>query len=364
MCGICAIYNLENAPYKIVDMIVAQESRGQDSTGVAYIENDSIHVLKRAIRPEEFRDKYKDFFKNVNSKVCIGHNRLASTNIVDKHLDSEAHPFLSEDGEFAIVHNGTFIGHSYLAHFLDNIGHKRSSGVDTEIFVHILEELLKRYNREEAIKKFYPLSEGNILILFRDGELYGIPGTSFEVLVAGNTVYIASEASTFKTLDLPENAKLYIPNDGSLIRINSEGVEMTGEWSEKEYKKGSWIYNTEIVCDFCRVKKPCEKIELNGNKYDRCYDCYKQNKTTPLIGRREYSEYISHYISYYDSGWPLEKSQKEEKKIEYGICKHCKRKILSSRIILCSKCSKTYCLEHLMIHECSQKEEDLEVIID
>jgi len=359
VCGITALYNVDKAPSKILDMIVAQEHRGKDATGIAYIDKEKgLIVAKKAITPSAFKSQFEEFFSKVESKICIGHNRLASTNHKERYKDKEAHPFLSEDGSFALVHNGTFIGYEYMAHFLDSIGHKRSSGTDTEIFVHILEELLKRYPREEAIRRFYPLSEGNILILFNDGTLYGIPGRSFYVLTVGKSLLIASESRTFLVFKDLEGSKLYTPDEGCLLKVKDK-VELIGNWEEHEFKKGDWVFNSEITCDFCGQKRPCQKFYLNKNGYDRCYQCYLENKVVPRYRRNYTQPYNNPY------NWPLpneEEDEKEKKKTEYGICYTCKKRVPLDHIIICSICRRTYCLEHIEDHDCDNiGEENLEV---
>jgi len=339
-------------------MIVAQEHRGKDATGIAYIDKEKgLIVVKKAIDPSAFKTQFEEFFKKIDSKICIGHNRLASTNHKEKHEDKEAHPFLSEDGSFALVHNGTFTGYEYMAHFLDSIGHKRSSGTDTEIFVHILEELLKRYSRDEAIRRFYRLSEGNILILFKDGTLYGIPGRAFYVLVVDKSVLIASETRTFLIFKDLDGSKLYTPSEGCLLKIKNK-VELIGDWEEHEFKKGDWIFNSEITCDFCGQKKPCQKFYMNNSSYDRCYECYLENKVIPRY-RRTYGN-----INY--GSWPTERETDKEdesknKTTEYGICFTCKKRVPLEDIIICSICRRTYCLEHIETHDCTEEVENLEV---
>ena len=119
--------------------------------------------------PEEFLKKH---VKLENCNILIGHNRAASTNTSEKEKDSEAHPFCSEDGSFCIVHNGHIHWYKELRNYLMIKGHKFESGVDSEVIVHILEDLLKQYDRKESIFRLYQMMEGeNILILFKDGPI-------------------------------------------------------------------------------------------------------------------------------------------------------------------------------------------------
>jgi hypothetical protein len=362
MCGICCLYGIKNAPLKILDIIVAQQSRGTDASGVAYIESGKIIVLKKAIPPLKFRMEVTRDLSKVDSDISIGHNRSASTNIVDREEDKEAHPFLSENGNFALVHNGTFTSYKYVGKLLDSLGHNRESGADTEIFVHILEELLKKYPREKAIEKFYPLSDGNMIILFKDGTLYGIPESSFVLVKIDRSFIIASEFDGVREFLKSPNFKdssmtLYIPEESSsLVKIWREKgetkAELYGEWNEAKVKEGGWVFNRIISCDFCGTNHlPCEKVKIGNLEKDRCIECYHKNKTT------------THYedLNPKATKEEEEKETKEEEKTEKNekcICRECKVVVDMKTSIFCSRCKKFYCEKCINTHGCSENNKD------
>jgi len=109
------------------------EVRGEDSTGLIYVENDGgFGILKEASSAswatyEMF--KHKMLSQSLRfGKAYIGHNRKAT---VGKVKDDTAHPFVV-DNTFAMVHNGTLFGHDKL----------KKTEVDSEALAHHLKPIL------------------------------------------------------------------------------------------------------------------------------------------------------------------------------------------------------------------------------
>lgn len=97
-------------------MLYADVLRGNDSTGVIGVEQDStFHIAKEAISAEWFINALdNDAISSAmwrDGKAYIGHNRKST---IGKTTDANAHPFVVND-EFAMVHNGTLFGHKQLA---------------------------------------------------------------------------------------------------------------------------------------------------------------------------------------------------------------------------------------------------------
>jgi hypothetical protein len=356
MCGIVGIYNLRNAIEIASRILVGQENRGTDSTGLAYIKRRKIIIQKKAIPPSEF---YK-IVKREYTKFLIGHNRNATTNISEKDQDKEAHPFISENKEFAIVHNGHITNYEKIKSILELFSHKFESGVDSEVLVHLLEELLSKFERDEAIYRFFKFVDGeNILVLFKDKELYGFPGnTFFKVLILPETesIIIASSLEgLYEFVNYTKINKIYYLSpkysyNNQMIKITLKGnktkVTLWGDWNKNILKDNTFIARKEIMCDFCRTSSVlCEKIEINGKTYDRCYNCYKENKLEP----KSYSYSIS-------------KKKDDSVSIEdlseiYGKCELCNMITTLDKLTLCHECKSILCGQcyyDVLYHKCKQ----------
>lgn len=111
MCGICGKLNFERnagvAPALIRGMMDAIRHRGPDDEGLY-----------------------------LGSQVGLGHRRLS---IID--LSSGHQPISNEDGSIWIVFNGEIYNYQELRSFLLNKGHIFKTQTDTEVIVHLYEEL-------------------------------------------------------------------------------------------------------------------------------------------------------------------------------------------------------------------------------
>lgn len=361
MCGIVGLFNYrENTIDLATSMIVSQDRRGTDATGIAYITNNGIEIQKKAITPKEFKEQVEE----KETFFLIGHNRNATTNTYHKEEDTEAHPFISENKEFAIVHNGHINYYKEWGKLLNLMKHNFSSGVDSEVLVHILEELLLRYSdRDEAMKQFFKVAKGeNVLVLFEDKTLYGFPGTnSFKVSNDKESIGIASSYEGLYPYLVSNNNKKrgYQPQntEGNMLKIylNDDElvVERYGDWRSGIFHKDKFTMFSFTICDFCREKKPCESIKIKNRTYDRCYDCRKANKTEPK------KTYTNVYPSI-RSMQPIKKVDipiKDHNKI-HAICEQCDKFFTLYRCIYCKWCDSVLCytcFHDSRKHPCKQK---------
>lgn len=179
MCGIIGMaVKAKFGPLKaqedaFYDMLFVDQLRGDDSTGVIFVDNDGGFGIYKDAYPaywmvNEIRQSAmgKEMFRK--GKAFIGHNRKATVGSIKADT---AHPFVVDDS-FAVVHNGTLRNHKELA----------DTSVDSEALAITLAPVLdtEEFNKEafeEAIGKVngaYAIvaysQKANKVYIFRNAE--------------------------------------------------------------------------------------------------------------------------------------------------------------------------------------------------
>ena len=205
MCGIFGLVLLEgNNLYKLlINGLTQLQNRGYDSAGLCAISNNKFEIYKFAsTNSSNAIDKLSalELESNDNIHIGIGHNRWATHGIKN---DINAHPHLSNSGNFAIVHNGIIENYNELKKFLISNGYNFKSQTDTEVIVNLIEFNYKIHkNIYESIKKTIETLIGTygliIQTLFEPHILYCVRNGS-PILVGQNDdkIIITSEQSGF-----------------------------------------------------------------------------------------------------------------------------------------------------------------------
>ena len=135
MCGIVGYTGSQAAAPILLDGLKKLEYRGYDSAGIAVLNDNLIAVSKVTGRIANLCERTADG-KNCPGTVGIGHTRWATHGAP---TDTNAHPHMSNDGKFAVVHNGIIENYIALREELIQKGYRFESQTDTEVIVHLLE---------------------------------------------------------------------------------------------------------------------------------------------------------------------------------------------------------------------------------
>ncbi len=138
MCGIVAYVGPKEAYPILVKGLKRLEYRGYDSAGIA-LYNEGINIYKKKGKVANLEEFIGD--QSVVGHIGIGHTRWATHGKPD---DVNAHPHYSGNGDLAIIHNGIIENYAPLKEALINEGHTFHTETDTEVLVHLIEELQKR----------------------------------------------------------------------------------------------------------------------------------------------------------------------------------------------------------------------------
>ncbi|RIH67269.1 glutamine--fructose-6-phosphate transaminase (isomerizing) [Mariniphaga sediminis] len=133
MCGIVGYIGNKEAYPVLMNGLKMLEYRGYDSAGVALL-NGRLEVIKKMGKVSELENFA--ISKNVAGNIGIGHTRWATHG---EPSDQNAHPHLSMEGIFSVVHNGIIENYAQLKEELENHNFSFRSETDTEVLANLIE---------------------------------------------------------------------------------------------------------------------------------------------------------------------------------------------------------------------------------
>lgn len=136
MCGIIGCVGKEKASDVIIDGLKRLEYRGYDSSGIAVFDGEKINVRKKQGRISILEQSLSE--QPLWGSLAIGHTRWATHG---EPSDSNAHPFLSNNFKYAVVHNGIIENYLEIKEELVLQGVQFHSKTDSEVVCHLLESL-------------------------------------------------------------------------------------------------------------------------------------------------------------------------------------------------------------------------------
>lgn len=147
MCGIIGAVGTDEVINIIADGLQILEYRGYDSSGIGFIENDKLSIVKSAGKVSVLKEKLS--LNSYQPIIGIGHTRWATHGSA---TEENSHPHVSR-GNVAIVHNGIIENHVEISEFLKSKGYIFLSTTDSEVISHLLD--------------YYYSSNNNILLAIK-----------------------------------------------------------------------------------------------------------------------------------------------------------------------------------------------------
>lgn len=135
MCGIVAYIGHREAYPILIKGLSRLEYRGYDSAGVALLHN-SLNIYKCKGKVADLQTLAAS--KDTGGSLGMGHTRWATHG---EPNDRNSHPHLSQSGDLAIIHNGIIENYATLKEALTDRGHVFVSDTDTEVLVHLIEDI-------------------------------------------------------------------------------------------------------------------------------------------------------------------------------------------------------------------------------
>ncbi|OQX81060.1 MAG: glutamine--fructose-6-phosphate transaminase (isomerizing) [Candidatus Omnitrophica bacterium 4484_70.1] len=142
MCGIAGYIGKEKSLEFLLEILRRLEYRGYDSCGVA-VKGKKFYLKKIKGKIKDLEKKTKN--RQLKFRIGIAHTRWATHG---EPTSSNAHPHFDCNKEIFLVHNGIIENYIEIKRKLAT--HKFRSFTDTEVIVHLLEELARKKNLAQA----------------------------------------------------------------------------------------------------------------------------------------------------------------------------------------------------------------------
>ena len=223
MCGIVGYIGEKEAYPILINGLKRLEYRGYDSAGIALI-NGETRTYKTKGKVSDLEDFIGD--NDISGTIGIGHTRWATHG---EPNDTNAHPHISENGHFVIIHNGIIENYARLKSRLENRNYKFKSDTDTEVLANLIEyiylkgevsaEVAVRLALTKVVGAFGILvackSEKNQLIAARKG-------SPLVIGVGKGEYFFASDASPIVEYT---NSVIYL-NDNDLAVVTKDSLSL------------------------------------------------------------------------------------------------------------------------------------------
>ena len=239
MCGIVGYTGSQEAAPILLEGLKKLEYRGYDSAGIAVLNDSRISVCKVTGRIANLCEKTSDG-KNCPGTVGIGHTRWATHGAP---TDTNAHPHMSNDGKFAVVHNGIIENYIALREELTEKGYRFESQTDTEVIVHLI-EMYYSGNLKNAVIKASSRLRGSyalgVVCTDEPEKLYAAREASPLILGVGiGENYFASDVTAL----VPYTRNVIYLDDGEFAEITPESITVfdpAGRPVNKKISRITW----------------------------------------------------------------------------------------------------------------------------
>lgn len=243
MCGIVGYIGNGNVYNVLIKGLQRLEYRGYDSAGIALMtQENKINVYKTRGKVAVLEDFCKD--KDTEANLGIAHTRWATHG---EPTDNNAHPHYSEDGNLALVHNGTIENFKILKDALMQHGVKFHTETDTEVLVQLI-EFIKVQNQcslldavREALKQVVGAYAMAVIDKNEPDQIIAARKSSPLVVGIGDEeMFLASDATPFvdhtKDVVYIDDEHIAIIKKNEPLRI----VDFENKESKVDVKKLQW----------------------------------------------------------------------------------------------------------------------------
>jgi glucosamine--fructose-6-phosphate aminotransferase (isomerizing) len=240
MCGIVGYTGKRAAAALVLDGLKRLEYRGYDSAGLAVVHDGRIEIVKAA-------GKIAVLERELGGALPPGHTAIAHTRWATHGAPTtlNAHPHSDCGGTLALIHNGIIENAGPLRTALAKRGHVFRSETDTEVLVHLVEELhTKGPSLVDAVAGALAQVEGTYgiaVVSSREPEtiVAARRGSPLLVAIGNGENFVASDASAV----LAHTRSVVYLDDGDIAEVRPGDyriVDLAAVEKEKAVTQVDW----------------------------------------------------------------------------------------------------------------------------
>lgn len=240
MCGIVGYIGPREAYPILIKGLKRLEYRGYDSAGIALADGD-LKLYKEVGRVKDLEASVVG--KDITGTIGIGHTRWATHGEPNQ---VNAHPHYSQNKTLAMIHNGIIENYASLREEMQLRGHNFLSETDTEVLIHLIEDVQQRegLGLVEAVRVALNQVVGAYAIaILSKGEpdllIAARKGSPLVIGIGEGEHFLASDATplieyTKKVVYLNDEEIAIIPRNGDMRIITIADQEQTPYIQELE----------------------------------------------------------------------------------------------------------------------------------
>ena len=280
MCGIVAYIGKRDAYPILIKGLQRLEYRGYDSAGVALFNAaGDLNVYKKKGKVADLVAYAKE--NDTSGTVGIGHTRWATHG---EPNDVNSHPHFSQSGNMVLIHNGIIENYNSIKEGLIKRGHTFRSQTDTEVLVHLIEEIQIHDNLKmgQAVQAALNQVIGAYAIVVMDKNdpdtlVAAKKGSPMVIGIGDDDFFVASDASP-----IVEYTK-------NVVYLEDEQVAILRRGKELKIRN---LKDKEITPYVQQLTIELESIEKGGFDHFMLKEIYEQPRSVKdsMRGRMRASE--------------------------------------------------------------------------
>lgn len=249
MSGLIGYVGPRNPSQPLLEGLRRLEQRGYDSAGLA-VSVDSQLQVRRVVGPLEKLTELLKAEPILAGNFGLAHLRWATHGQPAIH---NTHPLVDCNSRLAVVHNGIIENYASLRAELAGRGHKFVSDTDTEVIVHLLEEVYDG-DLTAAVRQAFDRLQGTFAFAVlasdpADAIVAVANGAPLLVGIGDGEHFVASDFSAL----LPFTRQTYVLEKGEIVQLGRDNVLITDtkgravekklftvEWDEEQAEKGGY----------------------------------------------------------------------------------------------------------------------------